>query len=40
MLYEDMYGNLMHAEEVEALSPHEIEERGFHVFDSDMGTVA
>ncbi len=40
MLYEDKYGNLMHPEEVESLSPHEIEEMGFHVFDEDMGAYA
>ncbi len=33
MLYEDKYGNLKHPEEVEAMSPHEVEELGFHVFD-------
>jgi len=33
MLYEDRYGNLMLPEQVEELSPHEIEERKFHVFD-------
>lgn len=37
MLYEDKDGNLMHPEEVEALSPCEIEERGFHVYDEDLG---
>jgi len=34
-MYEDRYGNLMHPDEVDALSPHEIEERGFHVVDED-----
>lgn len=40
MLYEDKFGNLMHPEDVEALSPYEIEERRFHVFDENMGTCA
>ncbi len=35
MLYEDMNGRLMHPEEVESLSFHEIEERGIHVYDDD-----
>ncbi len=33
MLYEDKYGVLMLPEQVEELSPYEIEERRFHVFD-------
>ena len=33
MIYEDVYGNLMHASEVERLAPFEIAERGFHLYD-------
>ena len=33
MLYIDHKGTIMHPEEVEELSPHEIQERGFRVFD-------
>jgi len=40
MRYQDRNGDLMHPEDVKALSPHEIEERCFHVFDDDMGTCA
>ena len=36
MLYEDKFGNLMHPEDVEALSLYEIEERSFHLFDESM----
>ncbi len=32
MLFEDNYGKLWHPEEVNELSPHEIEERGIHVW--------
>lgn len=40
MLYQDKYGNLKKPEEVEELSPHEIEELGFHVFDDNIGYCA
>jgi len=40
MLYEDKNGILMHPEEVEELSLYEIEERGFHVFDENLGMCA
>ncbi len=40
MLYQDKYGNLMHPEQVEELSPHEIEEKGFHVYDESLYAVA
>lgn len=33
MLFEDKEGNLMHPDEVDELSPWEIEERGLHVYD-------
>ena len=39
MLYEDNDGNLMHPEEVEALFPYEIEERGFHIFSNKYDIV-
>lgn len=39
ILYEDKEGILMRPEEVEALSPHEIEERGIHVFDDPRYAV-
>jgi len=32
VLYEDKFGRMWHPDEVEELSPHEIEEMGFHVF--------
>ena len=34
MLFEDNSGRLLHAEEVDALSPWEIEERGIHIYDN------
>ena len=39
MLYQDKYGNIMHPEQVEELSPHEIEERGFHVYEGPIYAV-
>ena len=40
MLYEDKFGNLMYPEDVEALSPYEIEEKCFHVFEENVETCA
>ena len=40
MLYEDNDGNLLLPEEVEELSPFEIEERGFHVIEEFRSAVA
>ena len=40
MMYQDRNGNLRHPEEVEALSPHEIAEMGFHVFDESICAFA
>lgn len=33
MLYEDNEGRLVHPEELEEMSPFEIEERGIHLYD-------
>ena len=33
MLYEDRYGNLLMPEEIEALSPWEIDELGIHLME-------
>ena len=33
MLYEDKFGNLMHPDEVEALSPWEIDDLKLHVYE-------
>jgi hypothetical protein len=40
MLYEDKHGNLWQPEDVEALSPWEIDEGGFHVFDGELELFA
>jgi len=39
MLFEDIHGNLLHPEEVDKLSPWEIEERGIHVWEKEEAFV-
>jgi hypothetical protein len=35
MLFEDNYGNIFHPDEIDELSPWEIEEKGIHVYETD-----
>lgn len=40
LLFEDSFGNLLHPEQVDELSTWEIEERGIHVWDSEVGQAS